>query len=70
VHLEDADRFVAAAAERAGFTVGARVLECEGRTRLGRLAACGLLRASAPLAPILASRVVYRLERRARREEA
>lgn len=64
VHLEDGDRFVRAQAERAGFAVEAKVLECEGRGRAGRLAAWSLLRPGIPLSSTLAARAVYRLVRR------
>jgi hypothetical protein len=65
VHLGDADRFVAAAAERAGFAIEARVLECEGRGRAGRLASWSMLRPRRdPLASVFAARAVYRLVRR------
>jgi SAM-dependent methyltransferase len=64
VHLRDADRFVGAAAAREGFAIEARVLECEGRGRAGRLAAWSLLESRLPLASALAARSVYRLVRR------
>lgn len=68
VHLRDADRFVAAAAEREGFAIEARVLECEGRGHAGRLAAWSLLESRLPLASALAARSIYRLVRRIPRD--
>jgi hypothetical protein len=64
VHLRDADRFVGAAADREGFAIEARVLECEGRGRAGRFAAWSLLGSRLPLASALAARSIYRLVRR------